>query len=156
LAKHKEDLAHDLAAIQLPRTLSNEAEIATLEAAVNSKAEARARECLRPGPICHQYENEETELRRKLAHVHASRAAYDQADRLKAGIATDQDAIDALPDDYQRRPTGYFDGSVSGVGELWLAWTEYQRRGCITDRSGRDFSGSAGVFANAVRVATTT
>jgi hypothetical protein len=97
LAKHKEDLAHDLAAIQLPRTLSNEAEIATLEAAVNSKAEARARECLRPGPICHQYENEETELRRKLADVHASRAAYDQADRLKAGIATDQDAIDALP-----------------------------------------------------------
>ena len=71
--------------------------IPTLEAAVNSKAEARARECLRPGPICHQYENEETELLRKSADVHASQASYDWADILKAGITADQLAIDALP-----------------------------------------------------------
>jgi hypothetical protein len=47
--------------------------------------------------MCHQYENEETELRRKLADVHASRAAYDRADKLKAGITAEQHAIDALP-----------------------------------------------------------
>jgi hypothetical protein len=33
----------------------------------------------------------------KLADVHASRAAYDRADRLKAGITADQQAINALP-----------------------------------------------------------
>ena len=72
-------------------------EIETLEAAVKSKVAARVRECLRPGPICHQYENEESELRKKLADVHASRAAYDRADNLKAAITADQHAIDALP-----------------------------------------------------------
>jgi hypothetical protein len=36
-------------------------------------------------------------LRKKLADVHASRAAYDRADKLKARIAADQHAIGALP-----------------------------------------------------------
>jgi hypothetical protein len=97
LARHKEDLERDLAAVQLPPTITSDAGMTTLEAATKSKAEARERECLRPGPICHQYENEETEMRKKLADVHASRAAYDRADKLKAGITADQHAIDALP-----------------------------------------------------------
>jgi hypothetical protein len=97
LAKHKENLERDLAAIQLPRIITSDAEIAALEAAAKSKGEARARECLRPGPICHQYENEETDLRKKLADVHASRAAYERADKLKAEITADQHAIEALP-----------------------------------------------------------
>jgi hypothetical protein len=97
LVRHKEGLERELSAVQLPRTITTEAGIATLEAAVKSKAEARERECLRPGPICHQYENEETELRKKLADVHASRAAYDRADKLKVGITADQHAINALP-----------------------------------------------------------
>jgi hypothetical protein len=74
LARHKEDLESDLAAVELPRTITSDAGMGTLEAAVKSKAEAR-----------------------ELADVHASRAAYDRADRLKAGIAADQHAIDALP-----------------------------------------------------------
>jgi hypothetical protein len=97
LAKHREELERDLAAVQLPRTITSDTGVATLEAAVRSKAEARERECLRPGPICHQYENEETELRKKLTDVHASRAAYVRADKLKEGITADQHAIDALP-----------------------------------------------------------
>jgi hypothetical protein len=97
LAKHKENLERDLAAIQLPRIITSDAEIAALEAAAKSKGEARARECLRPGPICHQYENDETDLRKKLADVHASRAAYERADKLKAEITADQHAIEALP-----------------------------------------------------------
>jgi hypothetical protein len=97
LARHKEELERDLAAVQLPPIITTDAGIATLEAAAKSKTEARERECLRPGPICHQYENEETELRKKLADVYASRAAYDRADKLKAGITANQHAIDALP-----------------------------------------------------------
>jgi hypothetical protein len=97
LVRHKEGLERDLAAIQLPPFITSDAEIDTLEAAVKSKVAARVRECLRPGPICHQYENEESELRKKLADVHASRAAYDRADNLKAAITADQHAIDALP-----------------------------------------------------------
>ena len=97
LSRHKEDLERDLAAVQLPPVITTDAGIETLEAAAKSKAAARERECLRPGPICHQYENEETELRKKLADVHASRAAYDRADKLKEGITADQHAIDALP-----------------------------------------------------------
>jgi hypothetical protein len=77
--------------------ITSDAGIETLEAAAKSKVAARERECLRPGPICHQYENEETELRKKLADVRASQAAYDRIDKLKAGIAADQQAIDALP-----------------------------------------------------------
>jgi hypothetical protein len=97
LARHKQDLEHDLAALQLPRITTSDAEIETLEAATKSKVAARERECLRPGPIFHQYENEETELRKKLADVHASRAAYDRADKLKARIAADHQAIEGLP-----------------------------------------------------------
>jgi hypothetical protein len=97
LATHKENLERDLAAVQLPPIITTDAGIETLEAAAKSKVAARERECLRPGPICHQYENEETELRKKLADVHASRAAYDRADKLKEGITADQHAIDALP-----------------------------------------------------------
>jgi hypothetical protein len=97
LTKHKEDLERDLAAIQLPPIITSDAEIETLEAAAKSKVAARERECLRPGPICHQYENEETELRKKLVDVHASRATYDRVDKLKAAITADRHAIDALP-----------------------------------------------------------
>jgi len=97
LAKHKKELERDLAAIQLPATIAADAGIATLEAAVKSKAEARERECLRRGPICHQYENEETELRRQLTDTHASRAAHERADKLKAEITADQHTIDASP-----------------------------------------------------------
>jgi hypothetical protein len=97
LVRHKEGLERDLAAIQLPPIITSDAEIATLDAAAKSKVAARERECLRPGPICHQYESEETELRKKLADVHASRATYDRADKLKAGIAADQHAIEVLP-----------------------------------------------------------
>jgi len=78
LIRHKEDLERDLAAVQLPRMITSDAGIETLEAAAKSKVAARERECLRPGPICHQYENEETELRKKLADVRASQAAYDR------------------------------------------------------------------------------
>jgi hypothetical protein len=97
LVRHKEGLERDLGAIRLPPFIASDAEIETLEAAARAKVAARERECLRPGPICHQYENEETELRKKLADVRASRAAYDWADKVRAGIAADQDAIDALP-----------------------------------------------------------
>jgi hypothetical protein len=52
LAKHKEELERDLAAVQLPSIVTSDAEIETLEAAAKSKVAARERECLRPGPIC--------------------------------------------------------------------------------------------------------
>jgi hypothetical protein len=97
LTKHKEELERDLADVQLPRVLTSDAGIATLEAAVKSKAEARQQECLRRGPICHQYENEETDLRKQLADAQASRAGRDRADKLKEEITADQRAIDGLP-----------------------------------------------------------
>jgi hypothetical protein len=97
LVGHKENLEHDLAAIQLPRVIVVDAGIEAIEAAAKSKAAARERECLRPGPICHQYENEETELRKKLADLYTSHAAYDRADKLRAAIVADQHEIDALP-----------------------------------------------------------
>jgi hypothetical protein len=97
LTKHKEELERDLADVQLPHALTSDAGIATLEAAVKSKAEARQQECLRRGPICHQYENEETELRRQLADAQTSRAGYDRVSKLKEEIVADQHAINALP-----------------------------------------------------------
>jgi hypothetical protein len=73
LTKHREKLERDLASVELPHALTSDAGIATLEAAVKSKAEAREHECLRRGPICHHYENEETELRKQLADGRAAR-----------------------------------------------------------------------------------
>jgi hypothetical protein len=139
LARHKEDLERDLAAVQLPPVITTDAGVETLEAAAKSKAAARERECLRPGPICHQYENEETELRKKLADVHASRAAYDRADKLKVEITADQHAIDALPVMINADPQA---ASVAA----FLQWASFGRLGTGTNAVAASWIGVVVIF----------
>jgi hypothetical protein len=65
-------------------------------------------------------------LRKKLAEVHASRAAYDRADKLKAAIAADQLAVDTLPEITSADPQA---ASMA----TFLQWASFGRFGPSTN-----------------------